>query len=139
MSKIKPPISPQESVDAKHGHYDDPIVGMHYKLCAYVCGKGCTKPSPFEGWATFTQIFNSRPDGCRYAVAQRVPLLAQSGTTVSHGEPSGPYVVWDLLDDLLVKGKRTAPSGLLMPPPPVWLGDSEDGMIMKAMALYEQP
>ena len=133
MSKIKDA--------AGTGMFDDPIVGMHYKISAYVCGRGCSKPSPFEGWATFTQIFNSRPDGCRYAVAQGLPLRIRETDppTADHGAPTGPFVVWDLLDAQLVKGKRTAPSGLLMPPPPTWMGDSEDGMIMKAMALYEQP
>lgn len=125
------------------GMFDDPIVGMHYRLSCYVCGKGCVKASPFgeNSWATFTQIFNSRPDGCRYAVAQGLPLRVRltSPPTADHGDPDGPFVVWDLLDDLLVKGKRTAPSGLLMPPPPVWMGDSEDGMIMKACHCYEQP
>lgn len=113
---------------------------MHWRLCAYVCGKGCTKPSPFgdDTWATFTQIFNARPDGCRFAIAQRVPM-AITAQGVVYDKPTGPFVVWDLFDDLLVRGKRAGEGGLLAPPPPKWMGEGEDGMIMKAMALYDHP
>lgn len=120
-----------------------PMVGLHYRLCAYVCGKGCSKPSPFgdDTWATFTQIFNSRPDGCRFAIAQMVRMRRVPGTDefASDEQPSGPFVVWDLFDEQLVRGKRADADGLLSPPPPKWMGEGEDGMIMKAMALYDSP
>ena len=65
-----------------------------------------------------------------------MPLRVDAGgRSVSPGEPAGPFVVWDLFDEELVRGKRTSPRGWLMPPPPRWLGESEDGMIMKAVAL----
>ena len=114
------------------------MVGLHYDLRAYILGKAHIQPSPFgEGsWATFTQIFQKRPDGCRFAVAQMVPLKV-SGSGVVSRPPSGPFVVWDMFDDLLVKGKRTGPSGLLMPPPPLWMGETEDGMVMKALMLFD--
>ena len=107
-----------------------PMVGMHYQLHCYVCGHGCTKPSPFDSWATFTQIFRNRPDGCRFAVARLVPVFET--------HPRGPYVAWDLHDDELVRGKRVGPSGLIAPPPALWRSDSVDGLVMKAMALYDR-
>ena len=121
----------------------NPLVGLHYQLLAYVCGAACTKPSPFEGWATFTQIFNSRPDGCRFAVARIIPLHRNPNPDpntplVSSGEPTGPFVVWDLYDKELVSGKRVGASGSIAPPPALWLSDSSDGLIMKAMALYDR-
>lgn len=102
--------------------------GLHYQLEAYVCGPACIKPSPFEGWATFAQIFNARPDGCRFAVARMVPVFAEG--------PDGPFVVWDLRD----AGVHPYPRALnfVRPPHPTWQGDTADGMIMKAMALYEK-
>lgn len=122
------------------GSKPDPIVGLHYQLHGYVCGKGCIKPSPFEGAATFTQIFQKRPDGCRFAVAQCYGLERNptSYEVTASRHPSGPFVCWDLLDDELVKGRRTGPSGLIMPPPPLWMGPSADGLIMKAVHLYDQ-
>jgi hypothetical protein len=39
-------------------------------LHRYVCDGPCVKPSPNEGTLTFTQVFISRPDGCRYAIIQ---------------------------------------------------------------------
>lgn len=114
------------------------LVGLHYRLCAYVCGRGCIKPSPFEGWVTFTQILQQRPDGCRFAVAQMVPMVRdEDGTARFTGVPQGPFVVWDLHDEELVRGKRTGPNGLVMPPPPLWMGESEDGMVMRAVLSYD--
>lgn len=121
---------------------DDPmtakLVGMHYQLVGYVCGPGCVKPSPFEGWATFTQIFNARPNECRFAVGRMVPMRVEKGVAALAPEPEGPFVCWDLYDRELTTGKRMAPSGLLMPPPPMWRGPSGDGLIMKASLIYDQ-
>jgi hypothetical protein len=103
----------------------------HYHLIAYICGHACTKPSPFEGWVTFQQIFVQRPDGCRYAVVQR-----------SRAHPTGWYLCWDLLHDSLTMPLQRMGVAIhtrtLAPPPELWAGDSPDGLIMKAMALYER-
>jgi hypothetical protein len=105
---------------------NQPLAGMHYHLEAYVCGAGCVRPSPFDGWATFTLIFQQRPSGCRFAIAQIVPVFSY--------EPIGPYVCWDLHEDL-----TTMPgNNLLTPPWPKWQGENADALIMKAMALYER-
>ena len=121
----------------------DPI-GWHYKLGAYICGKGCIRPSHFTELVSFTRIFQERPGKCRYAVAQLAPLYPEHSSDPNTpifraGDPAGPWVVWDLLDEQLVAGKRNGPAGYVMPPPPLWMGDTEDGMVMKAMALYDQP
>lgn len=115
---------------------------MHYKLSAYVRGAEVV-PSPFPEPVMFTAIFKGRPDKARYAVAQRVPLLRNAdpspATPLYHvGEPTGPFVVWDLFDEDLIKGRLTGPTGLTMPPRPMWLGESEDGMIMKAVMCHER-
>lgn len=122
---------------------EDTFVGMHYVLSAYV-SKGEIKPSPFDKPKTFDEIFTNRPDGCRYAVAQALMLrhvrVAQGFTAArvqSDDAPSGPFVVWDLLDEQLVRGQRRSESGLMSPPPALWMSESEDGMVMKAMALYD--
>lgn len=108
----------------------------HYNLCAYVCGPACIRPSPFEGWATFLQIFQQRPDGCRFAIAQRVPLLRTGPASVAYADrPEDRFICWDLFDDSLF---RTRFDMRLLAPTPVWTGDTEDGVVMKAMALYEQ-
>lgn len=112
------------------------LVGIHYQLCAYVCGRACIKPGPFEGWATFTQIVQSRPDNCRYAVARMAPVV-KAGDTYTVADPTGPFIVWDLHDEELVRGHRTDGAGLIAPPPALWMGDTEDGMVMKAMARYD--
>lgn len=104
------------------------MTGYHYQLCCYVCGNGCLKPSPFEGWASFTQIFQQRPDTCRYAVARIIPVF--------HNEPAGPFVCWDLYDDKLLSLTYRR---YVVPPPPVWEGPTEDGVTMKAMMLYDEP
>jgi hypothetical protein len=111
-----------------------PISGVHYHLHSYICGSGCVKPSPFEGWAPFETIFQQRPNLCRFAVARCVP--------VSGSEPQGPWLCWDLYADTLMRGQlmnglkyRTF---LLQPPPPKWQGATADGLIMKAMALYDR-
>lgn len=114
-------------------------VGLHYQLIAYVCGASCVQDSPFEGWATFEQIFQRRPDNCRYAVARQIPLQMGDDGRVDYGSPQGEYLCWDLYDDSLL-----TPSGFkkqsipLKPPRPLWVTTSPDGLIMKAMALYER-
>lgn len=107
-----------------------PLAGVHYHLEAYVCRGGCTKPSPFEGWATFTLIFQQRPHECRYAVARLVPVFSY--------EPAGPYLCWDLWDDSLLGGQNTQRNGLITPPFPLWQGPSPDALIMKAVMLYDR-
>lgn len=88
-----------------------------YKLHAYVCGTACTKSSPFEGWATFDQIFNHRPNDCRYGVAQ---------TT------AGDVLVWDFYCDALLEHN----SLVLRAPPPVRMGFDLDAMTMATMMTY---
>lgn len=118
--------------------------GLHYELQAYICGRACIKPSPFEGWATFAQIFNHRPDGCRFAVVRRVPLRSNPdpdpNTPLFYADgPEGDYLVWDLYHDAVVQHQRHRTHDItLRPPPPTWTGESRDGMIMKAMMLYDR-
>ncbi len=107
-------------------------IGLHYHLEAFVCGPACIKPSPFEGWATFAQIFNARPDGCRFAIVRVVPVYER--------RPRGDYIVWDLYASPIGGTHGTYGAGLAYgdasPPAPLWQGKTADGMIMKAMALY---
>lgn len=120
-------------------------MGLHYKLLAYVCGPNCIQPSPTAEPVTFTKVMELRPEACRFAVAQAYRLRTAKGSTVAAPKyttddfPSGPFIVWDLHDDLLVRGKRQAPSGLLMPPPPKWMVPSEAGAAMLAMTHYARP
>lgn len=97
---------------------DPPLAEPHYQLVCYV-GPAGTKPAPFEGWATFTQVYMHGADGCRYAVVKDV---------------AGNYLVWDLDN---VPGVPAAHAAGLTTPEPKWRGDSADGLIMKAMALYD--
>lgn len=115
-------------------------VASHYQLCCYVCGPGCTKPSPFEGWATFEQIVINRPNNCRFAVGRRVPFFVVGeatetrGPTVRVGEPTGEFFVWDLFAVASPPaGRRT----LLQAPEPLWTGPTEEAMTMKAMMMYD--
>lgn len=113
--------------------------GLHYELQAYICGRACIKPSPFEGWATFAQIFNHRPDGCRFAVVRRVPLRNHQGKVFSSHRAEEPFMVWDLYhDDVVTHHRHTTASVLLRPPPALWTGRTADGLIMKAMMLYDK-
>lgn len=121
----------------------DPIVGLHYRLYAYVCGKACIQAPPHTDPVTFTTVFNERPNKCRFAVAQQIPLVRGKqppGPThiVTYGDPTGPFVVWDLFDDELVRGRRAGPSGFLAPPPAWYLGPTESAATMKALALYDK-
>lgn len=114
-------------------------VSVHYELAAYICGAGCIKPSPFEGWATFAQIFGHRPDSCRYAVARPVPIRNHQGKGIIGPYSQGPWLVWDLYHDDVVRHQRHKVGSInLRPPPATWSGLSKDGMIMKACMLYEE-
>lgn len=118
-------------------HQDDPFVGMHYRVCGYVA-RDRIVPSPFDGFVTFTRIVQERPTDCRFAVAQIVRIHRTGADTfTSDDHSSGPCVVWDLFDDQLVRGQRSGPTGMISPPPPLWMADSEDGMLMKALAFFE--
>ncbi len=119
-------------------------VGLHYLLHGYVCGGGCFKPSTFEGWATFTQIFNARPDGCRYAIAQLVPIRVNPDSDpntplVLHDQPLERFACFDLYDERLVRGTPLRNRGLMPAPEPRWTAHSADALVMKAMALYDRP
>lgn len=129
---------------------DDPFVGMHYVLSAYIKRGSIVKPKPVwimpDGSVlpqSFTIIMQNRPADCRFAVARLVRLRHAKGSTkenpkyCSDDHPSGPYIVWDLLDDQLTRGQRTGPGGVLSPPPPMWLVPNEDGACMKALAFYD--
>lgn len=115
-------------------------VAMHYELQAYICGPACSKPSPFQGWATFAQIFQNRPNNCRYAVVRRVPLRSHEGKAFVAARAEGPYLVWDLYHDQVVRGGGWGAANdiTLRPPPAKWSGATRDGMIMKAMMLYDR-
>ena len=114
-------------------------VGLHFELQAYVCGADGIKPSPFEGWATFAQIYEKRPSECRFAVARRVPLRNHQGKVFTASRAEGPFIVWDFYhDEILVHQRFKTASSLLRPPTPTWTGYSRDGMIMKALMLYDQ-
>lgn len=129
---------------------DDPFVGMHYALSGYVKRGGIVPPP--AAWVkpdgvvipqSFTVIMQNRPNDCRFAIAQIVRLVREASKNPntplfrSEDHPSGPYVVWDLLDDQLTRGQRTGPGGVMSPPPPMWMAESEDGMLMKALAFYD--
>ena len=114
----------------------DPKPGLHYKLSCYVCGRACSKPAPFEGWATFGQIFNSRPDGCRFAIAQQLVLVHRQGGLIH--ELDDAWLCWDLLDDEVIRKSSDWRNPTLAAPPPTWTSPSETGLIMKAMALYDR-
>lgn len=120
------------------------MVVVHYLLHGYVCGGSCFQPSPFEGWASFTQIFQRRPDQCRYAIAQAVPLKqvdaeADGWKRVVTTGPEGDWLCWDLFDDSLVLGAPLRNRGLIAAPRPLWRAPNPDALVMKAMALYDRP
>lgn len=122
MSKVSNTI-----IDTNPNH--DPILGMHYVLAGYVRRGEIVTSSPLVGVRnTFEIIYAGlgRPKDARFAVAQACALKEPF-------EPFGPWVVWDLEDHELVRGQRTAPSGLRMPPPPLWMGPTADAMLMKAL------
>lgn len=135
-----PPFSKLTGVAGNHAQKP----GLRYKLECYICGPSCIQPSPFEGWATFSQIFQRRPDGCRFAIAQAVPLYREPSSDPSTplirtgSQPVGDYLCWDLLTDDLVLGRNMLQRGWLGTPVPLWQSPSLDGLIMKAMALYDR-
>lgn len=129
---------------------DDPVLGWHYVLSGYVARNGIIPP--MSAWVkpdgkvvpqSFHVINQNKPRECRFAIAQIVRLRKVLGkwgapdTYASDDAPSGPFVVWDLNDEQLVRGQRRAPSGSDMPPPPLWMNASEDGMLMKALSFYD--
>jgi hypothetical protein len=67
-----------------------------------------------------------------------VPGSKDQFTAITDTEPSGSFVVWDLHDEDLVRGRRTGQGGLIMPPRPVIIGETEDGTVMKAMMLFDR-
>lgn len=114
------------------------VVGIHYHLIAYICGPADARPSPFQAWATFQQIFDRRPDKCRFAVVRGIPIILTDGEYAAN-PPEGPVVVWDMLDDKLIQAAQRWSGGAAFPTPvAIWTGDSEDGMVMKAMALFDK-
>lgn len=117
----------------------DALVGMHWAVHSFVVNSSRIDPDPFKEPVTFTKLFQCRPDKARFVVAQRVPMVPvvqpAPATTPSyvHAAPAGPFVLWDLYEKELVRGQRTASTGLIMPPPPLKTGDSPDGLAMWAM------
>ena len=116
----------------------DPILGMHWQLLAYISAASVLKV-PAGETRTFTSIVQNYPKQCRYAVGQRVAALKMGAGKVTLTAETGPFVVWDLHDDLLVRGKRTGPNGLIMPPPPCWMAQTVDAAVMKAVMGYDRP
>lgn len=123
---------------------EDTFVGMHYQLSGFVRRGGIVSPPKgLDKPATFTAIMQARPNDCRFAIAQIVRLRrnpdkrADTPLYITDDAPSGPFIVWDLLDDQLTRGQRTGPNGLIAPPPPMWLVPNGDGALMKALMFYE--
>lgn len=110
------------------------LAGLHFHLDCYVA-RGGTTPSPFEGWATFTQIFHRRPDGYRFAVAQAL-LLVDEGRIVNR--PDDTWICWDLLTDDLVRGKTLQSGGYIPAPAPLWTAPTADALVMKGFALIDK-
>lgn len=108
--------------------------GFHYRLSCYV-GRGRVKPAPTFNLVTFTQIFIERPDDFRYAVGRMAPLVPDAqmdGMSYLTSEPIGPYLVWDMY--AVEAGQM---NGFVKPPPALWAGPTEEGVVMKAIALYD--
>lgn len=120
----------------------DETVGYHFQLECYVGPGGDVRASPFEGWATFPQIFARRPDKFRFAVARMVPLKrvtvsAQRDVVEAGDEPAGDWLVWDLLSKDITNGRSLRNNGILPTPPPLWQSEHLDGLVMKCVALYD--
>lgn len=121
------------------GHRD-PKPGTHYHLSCYV-GRTHTRAAEWEGWATFTTIFQRRPDGYRFAVARQMVLrsIGEGIASVVKHIPDDQWLCWDLLSDQLTGGHNLQHSdGLMRPPPPMWTGPTEEALVMRAMALYDR-
>jgi len=109
-------------------------VGMHYQCCGYIVEGGGVTPAPFEGWATFTQIVQQKPDKAMLAIGRRVPLVQTGATTVSSAPaPKGLFLVWDLR-----RLPKTTADDLLNAPAPVLTNPTEDGAVMLALIKYGQ-
>lgn len=137
-------------MNTRTGAMTDSVVGMHYQLAAYV-RRGVILPPP-KVWIkpdgnvlgqSFGVIFQNRPKEARFAVARAYRLRHAKGSTLEHPKivadafPTGPYVVWDLDDEQLKRGQRTGPGGVVMPPPPLWMGPNAESMTMKALSFYD--
>lgn len=96
----------------------------HFLLNCYICGPGCTQPSPFQGWASFEQIYSHRPSGCRYAVAARICATGEA-----------PFVLWDLLE---AEAVFEIDSTRIVAPEYLATGGTSEGLIVKAAMLYEK-
>lgn len=102
------------------------VTRPRYRLHAYVCDHGCAHASQLTGWAKFEMIFQQRPDGCRYAIAETSP---------------GRFEVWDLYDDaidrqLMYQSMLTNSAIGLAPPDALWTGSQPDALVVKTVALY---
>lgn len=101
----------------------------HYLLSCYVGRTGAQlQPSV----STYSVIFQRRPSGCRYAVAQPIHLQHEGGIVTSVA--ADYWIAWDLYATT-----RPDPQFTLRAPEPIWTGPTEDALIMKAIALYDQP
>lgn len=117
------------------GHRD-PKPGAHYHLSCYV-GRTHTRAAEWEGWATFTTIFQRRPDGYRFAVARQLVMSEEGGKVVNRLDDQ--WLCWDLLSDQLTGGHNLhRTDGLMRPPPPIWTGPNEEALVMRAMAQYDR-
>ena len=90
-----------------------------YTMHAYVCGRDCVVNSSHVGAMTFAQIFEERPNGCRYAVV----------------ETGGRFLVWDLY---AVESMTQRRKMWLTPPPPVRETEDVDSAIVATAMLYNQ-
>jgi hypothetical protein len=113
-------------------------VGIHYELHAYIGPGGRVAPSPFGGgcWATYPQVVARAPKAARFAVVQQLPLYEGERRVVPGTQADGPFLVWDLHE---LTGTGTVGVNLVGAPTPVWTGASLDGLIMKAVTLYDRP
>lgn len=122
------------------------LAGPHFYLECYV-GSGSTTMSPFEGWATFHQIFvNARPYNYRFAIARMVPIYANHSvqhdgtvTMIAGHDLVGDWLCWDLhaVDREYANFLRSQ-QRLIFTPVPIWQSDSLDGLIMKALVIDAQ-
>jgi hypothetical protein len=105
----------------------DPKPSIHFWLACYA-GAGRTVPSPFEGWATFERIFQARPDGLRFAIVRALEVVMEHGAVVN--QLATRWICWDLYDQGLLD---RAARGKLRRPAPIWIGPTEDALIMRAV------
>lgn len=87
---------------------------------AYICGNGCVREPSISSWATMTQLYLHRPDGCRFGVAQL------------HDDTYGCYDFYS--NRFSIKPVH----GTDWNATPLWSADNPDALVMKAMALYDR-